>query len=52
MVTDKRGNIISAAPFSSNNLYDFDIRQMFGTSETTPAALLGSVSLPDSDPWT
>jgi len=52
VVTGGLGNIITSAPLSSKGLYEFDIRQMYGNSATTPSALLGSVSLPDSDPWT
>ncbi len=52
VITDDTGNIFTIAPLSANGLYEFNIRQMYETSTTNPSALLGSVSLPDSDPWT
>ena len=50
VVTNAQGNIITSAPLSKHDLYEFDIRQMFDTSTVAPAAMLGSVDLPDADP--
>jgi hypothetical protein len=49
VVTDPQGNVVADAPLSHNDLYEFDIRDLFATQ----SALLGSVTLPESeiDTW-
>jgi hypothetical protein len=45
VVTDRQGNVIADAPLSDNDLYEFDIRELFNTQK----AMLGSATLDESD---
>ena len=49
VVTDPQGNVIADAPLSENDLYEFDIRDLFDTQK----AMLGSATLDESeiDTW-
>jgi hypothetical protein len=51
-VTDRDGKVVTQAPLSNRDLYEFDIRQLFESSAPTATALLGSAVLPDNDPQT
>ena len=51
-VTDKDGRVVTQAPLTNRNLYEFNIREMFESSALTATALLGSAALPDKDPQT
>ena len=45
-VTDKDGRVVTQAPLTNHNLYEFDIRELFEASAltATATALLGSAA--------
>ena len=45
VVTDSDGNVVTRAPLSSKDLYEFDIRELFAHDQ----ALLSSATLDESD---
>jgi hypothetical protein len=47
IVTDSKGKIVTRAPLSNHDLYEFDIREMFSSNMDT--ALLGSVTLDENN---
>jgi hypothetical protein len=51
-VTDKDGRVVTQAPLTNRNLYEFDIRELFESSALSATALLGNAALPDNDPQT
>ncbi len=51
-VSDENGNVVTRAPLTKHDLYEFDIRHMFQSTPYVQTALLGSVVLPATDLWT
>ena len=51
-MSDANGNIITRAPLSKRNMYEFDIRYMFGSQHYKQSAMLGSAKISDNDAWT
>ena len=52
VVSDANGNIITRTPLSKNNMYEFDIRHMFGSQPYNQSAMLGSAKMSDNFAWT
>ena len=51
VVSDENGNVITLTPLSNQEMYEFDIRHMFGSKPYVQTAMLGSASMPDGDAW-
>ncbi len=52
VVSDEKGNAVTRAPLTNQDMYEFDIRHMFGSQPYVQTAMLGSAALPANDPWT
>ena len=54
VVEDSEGNVITRAPLTKHNLYEFDIRQILSSDSANMvnSALLGSATLDEKDPET